>query len=344
MKNNERLLLACRYKDVDVTPVWLMRQAGRYLPEYRALRESYSFLDMCKTPNLAVRVTLEPIHRFDLDAAIIFSDILLPLEPMGLQLEFTDNEGPVIASPIRSAAQVSGLRIIDPEEHLGFLMKAIEMTCAELAGRIPLIGFCGAPFTLASYAIEGGRSKDFSKTKTLMYTQPDVFQHLMKKLTDVAILVLNAQIKHGVRAVQVFDSWVGVLSTEDYHAHVLPHMTRLFASIDRSAPSIHFGVATSHLLWLMKSSGCDVLGVDWRLPIDEAWLKVGNECAIQGNLDPAVLFGPRNFIETETKDILKRIGRAPGHIFNLGHGVLPGTPADNIKLLIDVVHQYRKDA
>jgi uroporphyrinogen decarboxylase len=343
MKNNERLFLACRRKDVDATPVWLMRQAGRYLPEYRAMRESYSFLEMCKTPDLAVKATLEPIRRFDLDAAIIFSDILLPLEPMGLQLEFSDNEGPVIASPIKWEAQVSALRIIDPEEHLAFLMRSIDMTCAELAGRIPLIGFCGAPFTLAGYAIEGGASKDFHRTKTLMYTQPDVFQHLMKKLTDVAILCLNAQIKHGAQVVQVFDSWVGVLSTADYHTHVLPHMTRLFASIDRSAPSIHFGVGTSHLLWLMKSSGCDVLGVDWRLPIDEAWLKIGQECAIQGNLDPAALFGSRSFVEAETKDILRRIGRAPGHIFNLGHGVLPGTPADSIKVLIDVVHQYRKD-
>jgi uroporphyrinogen decarboxylase len=344
MKNNERLVLACRRKEVDATPVWLMRQAGRYLPEYRAMRESYTFLEMCKTPDLAVKATLEPIRRFDFDAAIIFSDILLPLEAMGLQLEFNDNEGPVIASPIRSAAQVSGLRTVDPEEHLAFLMRSIEMTCAELAGRIPLIGFCGAPFTLASYAIEGGGSKDFRNTKTLMYTQPDVFQLLMKKLTDVAILCLNAQIRHGARVVQVFDSWAGILSIPDYHTHVLPHMTRLFASIDRSAPSIHFGVGASHLLWLMKSSGCDVLGVDWRLPIDEAWLKVGHECAIQGNLDPAVLFGPRNFVEAETRDILKRVGGAPGHIFNLGHGVLPGTPADNIALMVDLVHRYPKDA
>ncbi len=344
MKNNERLLAACRCKEVDATPVWLMRQAGRYLPEYRAMRESYSFLQMCKTPDLAVKATLEPIRRFDLDAAIIFSDILLPLEPMGLELEFSDNEGPVIGSPIRSASQVSGLRIIDPEEHLAFLMRSIEMTCEALAGRIPLIGFCGGPFTLASYAIEGGGSKDFRKTKTLMYTQPDVFQLLMKRLTDVAILCLNAQIKHGARVVQVFDSWVGILSTSDYHTHVLPHMTRLFASIDRSAPSIHFGVGTSHLLWLMKSSGCDVLGVDWRLPIDEAWMNIGHECAIQGNLDPAALFGPRIFVEAAAKDILHRIGRAPGHIFNLGHGVLPGTPADSINVLIDLVHQYRRDA
>jgi uroporphyrinogen decarboxylase len=343
MKNNERLLLACGRKDVDATPVWLMRQAGRYLPEYRAMRESYSFLAMCRTPDLAVRATLEPIRRFDLDAAIIFSDILLPLEPMGLELQFSDNEGPVIASPLESAAQVSGLRIIDPEEHLAFLMRSIEMACAELAGRIPLIGFCGAPFTLASYAIEGGGSKSFQKTKALMYTQPDVFQLLMKKLTDVAILCLNAQIRHGARVVQVFDSWVGILSPSDYQTHVLPHMTRLFASIDRSAPSIHFGVGTSHLLWLMKGSGCDVLGVDWRLPIDEAWLKIGHECAIQGNLDPAVLFGPRDVVEAETREVLRRIGRAPGHIFNLGHGVLPGTPADSVKLLIDVVHQYRRE-
>ncbi len=344
MAKNERFLAACRRRKVDSTPIWLMRQAGRYLPEYRKLRDGHSFLEMCRTPELALEVTLQPVRRFELDAAIIFSDILLPLEPMGLHLEFTDSEGPTITTPLESEAQVESLRIIDPDEDLGFLLESIEMTCSALAGRVPLIGFCGAPFTLASYALEGGGSKDFRKTKTLMYTRPEVFRLLMEKLTDVAILSLNAQIRRGASAVQVFDSWVGVLSTSDYQSYVLPHMTRLFASLDRVAPSIHFGVGTSHLLFLMKSAGGDVLGVDWRLPIDEAWMAVGQDSAIQGNLDPAALFGSRETIEAHAGDILTRVGRVPGHIFNLGHGVLPGTPVDSIALLVDLVHGYPKGA
>lgn len=343
MGKSDRFLKACRQQQVDCTPVWLMRQAGRYLPEYGRIREKYSFLDMCRTPELAVEVTLQPIRRFDLDAAIIFSDILLPLEGMGIGLRFSDGDGPVIDRPLRSKADVEALKPIDPEEALGYVLKAIEMTVRNLDSAVPLIGFSGGPFTLASYLIEGGGSKHYRHTKAMMYTEPETFRLLMEKLTVMAIGYLNAQIRHGARAVQVFDSWVGIVSTTDYREYVLPHMKQLFASLDESAPSIHFGVGAYHLLPLMKEAGGTVMGTDWRVPIDEVRRLLGRDRAIQGNLDPVVLFSPPRNIEARVKDILRRVGRAPGYIFNLGHGVLPGTPVENVKLLIDLVHEHGRN-
>jgi len=309
---------------------------------YREIRTRHSFLEMCKTPELATEITLQPIRRFDLDAAIIFSDILLPLEKMGVALRFSDAGGPVIERPVRSKEDVDRLRAPDIEGDLSYVLKAIEQTRAEIDDTVPLIGFCGAPFTLASYLIEGGGSRHYQPTKTLMHTETAVFHLLMEKLTDMAVQYLDAQARHGAQAVQVFDSWIGILSTQDYLEYVLPHMKRLFASLDRSVPSIHFGVGTFHLLPLMHEAGGDVIGVDWRVPIDEAWDLLGKDCAIQGNLDPTALFGSHRSIERQVKDIMGRVRGANGHIFNLGHGILPGTPVENVELLVDCVRAEGK--
>ncbi len=329
---------------MDCTPIWLMRQAGRYMEEYRQIRARRSFLDMCKTPELAVEVTLQPIRRFDLDAAIIFSDILLPLEKMGVPLSFGDVEGPAIGTPVRSRQDVERLRPLDVEEDLPYVLKAIEGARAELDGSVPLIGFAGAPFTLASYLIEGGASKYYQAAKTLMHTEGPLFHSLMDRLTDMVMDYLNAQVRHGAQALQVFDSWVGILSTGDYREFVLPHMERLFAGLDRSVPAIHFGVDTFHLLPLMAKAGGDVIGVDWRAPIDEAWSLVGRERAIQGNLDPTALFGTRESIEAEVRQIVGPVRGMRGHIFNLGHGILPATPVENVEFLVECVHEEGKSA
>jgi uroporphyrinogen decarboxylase len=316
-----------------------MRQAGRYLEEYRLVRTKHSFLEMCKTPELAVEVTLQPLRRFDLDAAIIFSDILLPLEKMGISLRFTDAGGPIIETPLRSSRDVAKLRPIEPEQDLPYVLTAIDLTCKELDGKIPLIGFCGAPFTLASYLAEGGGSKNYQRTKTMMYSEPRTFYVLMERLTDMAVSYLNSQIRHGAAAVQIFDSWIGILSTQDYRDYVLPHMKRLFSSLDKTVPSIHFGVGAFHLLRLMSEAGGSVMGVDWRVPIDEAWEILGSESALQGNLDPVSLFNPPDHIEARIKDILKRARMRPGHIFNLGHGILQGTPVERVEYLVESVHR-----
>jgi uroporphyrinogen decarboxylase len=320
-----------------------MRQAGRYMEEYRLIRKKHGFLEMCKTPELATAVTLQPIRRFDLDAAIIFSDILLPLEKMGVLLTFSDAGGPVIETPVRSLRNVSDLRTIEPEEDLHYVLKAIEMTCRELDGKVPLIGFCGAPFTLASYAIEGGGSKNYQLTKTMMYSEPETFHLLMEKLTDMAANYLNSQIRHGAAAVQVFDSWIGILSTQDYVEFVLPHMKRLFSTLDITVPSIHFGVGTSHLLALMDEAGGSVIGVDWRISIDQAWQLIGADRPIQGNLDPVSLFSSDEHIEHRVTDILGRVGKKHGHIFNLGHGILQGTPVQKVELLVESVHRQSRN-
>jgi len=317
-----------------------MRQAGRYMKEYRALRKKYSFLEMCKNPEIAAQVTLQPVKRFDLDAAIIFSDILIPLEPMGVEFEFAKGEGPVFHHPLREMKEVEKLRTFDPEEEIPFLMKTIRMVREDLEGKAPLIGFAGAPFTLASYIIEGGHSKNYVLTKCMMYRNRPIWDALMGKISEVLIRYLNAQIRSGVQTVQLFDSWAGCLSPADYEEYVLPYSKRIIEGVDRTVPLIHFATSNSTLLELMKGAGGDVIGVDWRVDLGEAWARLGNDVAIQGNLDPVVLFGPVSVIEKEVKRILDRAGGRPGHIFNLGHGILPETPVDHVAALIDIVHQY----
>jgi uroporphyrinogen decarboxylase len=317
-----------------------MRQAGRYMKEYRALRKKYSFLEMCKNPELAAQVTLQPIDKFKLDAAIIFSDILIPLEPMGVEFEFAKGEGPVFHHPLKERKEVEKLRIIEPEEDVSFLMKAIQIVRKELEGKIPLIGFCGAPFTLASYIIEGGHSKNYILTKGLMYQERPTWDVLMGKLSEVLIRYLNAQIRSGVQALQLFDSWVGCLSPTDYEEYVLPYSKKVINGVDKNVPLIHFATSSSTLLGLMKQAGGDVIGVDWRVDIGEAWARLGYDVAIQGNLDPVILFGSVDLIEKEVKRILHRVKGQLGHIFNLGHGILPNTPVDHVAALVNMVHEY----
>jgi len=336
---NERFLKACRREPVDCTPVWFMRQAGRYMAEYRALRAKYSILELCKTPELAARVTLQPIDRFPLDAAIIFADILLPLEPMGLSLEFAQGEGPVIHNPVRDQADVERLNVIDGGE-LEYVAEAIRQARRALIGRVPLIGFAGAPFTLASYAIEGGSSRNYLLTKQLMYCEPKAWHQLMDKFARVITGYLRRQIKAGAQAIQLFDSWVGCLSVGDYVEYVLPHVQLIFEGLKREGvPMIHFGTGTSAMLRQMREAGGDVIGVDWRIHLDEAWATVGHDVAVQGNLDPLTLFAPLHEIERRVADILRRAGGRPGHIFNLGHGILPTTPVEHVTATIDMVHK-----
>lgn len=335
----DRFLKACRREPVDCTPVWFMRQAGRYLAEYRALRQQYSLLTMCKTPELAAQITLQPIRRLPVDAAIIFTDLLIPVEPMGLKLEFAQGEGPVIHNPIRHISDVEALRVIDPEAELPFTLEAIRMVCRELDGKVPLIGFAGAPFTLASYLIEGCGSRHYLQTKTLMYREPKAWHQLLDKLAGVITAFLRAQISAGARAVQLFDSWVGCLSPADYREYALPHSRQVIDGLrEAGVPVIHFGTSTAALLELMRDAGADVIGVDWRIGLDDAWSRIGTDVGIQGNLDPVALFAPLPEIERRVDDILQRAGGRLGHIFNLGHGILPETPVEHVTAVVEMVH------
>ncbi len=336
---NERFLKACRRESVDCTPVWFMRQAGRYMPEYQAVRASHSILEVCKTPELAAQVTLQPVERFPVDAAIVFADILLPLEPMGIRFEFAEGEGPVIQNPIRDRADVERLQVSDGSA-LAYVGDSIKQARKALSGRVPLIGFAGAPFTLASYAIEGGGSKQYLVTKQFMYREPEAWHRLMDKLARVVTNYLQLQIQAGAQAVQLFDSWVGCLSPGDYEEYVLPHVQLIFEGLKREGvPLIHFGTGTSALLRLMRKAGGDVIGVDWRVHLDEAWATIGHDVAIQGNLDPVSLFAPLHEIERRVEDILRRAGGRPGHIFNLGHGILPNTPIEQVAATVELVHK-----
>jgi uroporphyrinogen decarboxylase len=308
------------------------------MAEYRAIRERHSLLDICRTPELATEVTLQPIRRIEVDAAILFSDLLLPLEPMGLPFDFIKGEGPQIERPIESPADIDRLRVFDPREALPHVFEAIALVQRELAGRVPLIGFAGAPFTLASYAIEGGHSNNFARTKALMYGHPDDWHRLCEAFATVVADYLTAQIDAGVDAVQVFDSWVGTLSPADYREFALPHTQRIFSAISGRVPTIHFGTGTATMLEELREAGGDVIGVDWRIPIDEAWRRIGDDRAVQGNLDPTVLLGPPQRMFSQTDDILARVGGRPGHIFNLGHGILPSTPVEHVQILAQYVH------
>jgi uroporphyrinogen decarboxylase len=319
-----------------------MRQAGRYMAEYRAIRKQYTLLEICKQPELATEVTLQPVERLEVDAAILFSDLLLPLEPMGIPFDFIKGEGPVIHKPIRNNADIKALRTFESRESLGHVLKTITILNQELKDRVPLIGFAGAPFTLASYAIEGGPSKSYEKTKALMYTEPSAWHRLAQFLAQSISDYLVAQIEAGVQAVQLFDSWIGALSPSDYTEFALPYSQHILQTVsDAGVPALHFGTGTSTLLGVMSKAGGDVLGVDWRLPLDEAWTRIGPNHAIQGNLDPTLLLGPIERLQAGAKDVLDRAAGRPGHIFNLGHGILPTTPVESVQELARFVHHYR---
>lgn len=342
MNVNDTFLRACRREPVMRTPIWLMRQAGRYMPEYRALREKYDLLTICRTPELAAQVTLQPLARFDLDAAILFSDIMIPLRGMGVEFEIRENVGPVIDKPIGSEADVRALRLLEPERDVPFVPETIRALRREL--RVPLIGFAGAPFTLASYLIEGKGSRDLLKTKQFMYTQPAAWHMLLGKLALSIAAYLRAQVDAGAQAVQLFDSWVGALAPHDYAAYVSVYSKIIFDSLaETNVPRIHFGTGTATLLEQMRDAGATVMGIDWRVPLNEARARLG-DVALQGNLDPAILLTTPDVVEREARVVLAQAGCANGYIFNLGHGILPQTPLENVERLIEVVHQAPLDA
>jgi uroporphyrinogen decarboxylase len=316
-----------------------MRQAGRYMPEYRAIRERFSFLEMCKNSDAAAEVTVLPVERLGVDAAIVFADILLVTEPMGVGLEFPRGEGPVILRPVRSRTDVERLAEVDPLESVPFVFEAIHGARAALRGRVPLIGFAGAPFTVASYLIEGGASRDYLQTKGLMYRDPGAWHALMALLARTTARYLTGQIAAGAQAIQLFDSWVGCLAPDDYRAYVLPHTRAVIQAIPPGIPVIHFGTGTAGLLELMREAGGHLIGLDWRVNLGEAWARLGDGVGVQGNLDPAALLAKPAHIRPRVQAILDRAAGRPGHIFNLGHGVLPQTPADHVVALVDAVHE-----
>ena len=329
---------ACRREAVPYTPIWLMRQAGRYMPEYRAVRAKTSFLELCKTPSLAAEVTVTAAERLDVDAAIIFADILLILEPMGVDLEFAHGEGPVIHNPVRHASDVDRLRQLEDVSALEFVNEAIRQTRRALKPNVPLIGFSGAPFTLASYLTEGGGSKNYVHTKRLMYNDRGAWHAMMSLIAAGLVKYLNAQIDAGAQAIQIFDSWVGALSPDDYREFVLPHTRTVIQNIKPGVPVLHFGTGTAALLELMRAAGGDVIGLDWRVRLDDGWRRVGYDVAVMGNLDPVALFAERDVLLAQAKRILDQADGRAGHIFNLGHGILPETPVENVIALVEFVH------
>ncbi|UCG51152.1 MAG: uroporphyrinogen decarboxylase [Candidatus Latescibacterota bacterium] len=337
--NGSRFLRACRRERVDRTPIWLMRQAGRYMAEYRKVRERHSILEIIKTPELACEVTLQPLDAFELDAGIIFSDILPPLEGMGLDLEFTSGEGPVIRNPVRSTRDVEALRVLPANETMGFTLDAIRLVRRELEGRgVPLIGFSGAPFTLACYAIEGGGSRNYLRTKQTM-SATEAWRDLMDKMSTVVADYLVSQADAGAQVLQLFDTWAGELSPRDYKNKVMPYTKSVIEKVRQAGvPIIYFGKNMNGMLEVVRELGSDVVGIDWRIDLDEAWRRLGDGVAIQGNLDPAALFDPWDELKKKAKVILEQASGRCGHIFNLGHGILPKTPVDNVRRLVDYVH------
>ncbi|MBK5305684.1 MAG: uroporphyrinogen decarboxylase [Frankiaceae bacterium] len=326
-------LRACRREPVPHTPVWFMRQAGRALPEYRALREGTAMLDSCMRPDMVTEITLQPVRRLGVDAAIFFSDIVVPLKAVGVDLDIVPGVGPVVAQPFRTAADLP--RALTPDD-VPYITEAVSALVGEL-GATPLIGFAGAPFTLASYLVEGGPSKNHAKTKALMYGEPQLWSALLDRLADITLAFLRVQIDAGASAVQLFDSWVGALPAADYRTFVQPHSARVLAGVS-DVPRIHFGVGTGELLHDMAEAGADVVGVDWRVPLDEAVRRIGPGRAVQGNLDPTLVFAPREVVASKVRDVLEEGKAAEGHVFNLGHGVLPETDPDVLKLIVDTVH------
>jgi uroporphyrinogen decarboxylase len=335
-------LKACRREPTDVTPVWLMRQAGRYMADYRALRSKVSFLELCKDPDLATEVTVTAAERLGVDAAILFADILLILEPMGLDLEFSKGEGPVIHNPVRTAADVDAVRPLTDPAPLDFVFRAVRSIRSALDPGLPLIGFAGAPFTLACYTIEGGSSRNYEQAKAFMYRDPGAWHALMERLVDATALYLNAQAAAGAQALQLFDSWVGALGPDDYRTFVQPHMRRLFDRLPTDVPAIHFGTDTGSLLELQREAGGQVIGLDWRVDLGQAWDRLGPDVAVQGNLDPVTLLAPIPYLQEAARRVLDRAAGRPGHIFNLGHGILPTTPVDHVLALVEAVHVGRR--
>jgi uroporphyrinogen decarboxylase len=336
-----RFLDACRRRPTDVRPVWFMRQAGRYMKQYREVRAKHSILEICKRPDLASTVTLQPVEAFDVDAAIIFADLLLPVEPMGLKLKFVAGEGPVIENPVRVSTDVDSLSTANTDD-LGYVGEAIQLVVRALNGKVPVIGFVGAPFTMASYMIEGGASRNFQTTKTLMYRDETLWRRLMGKLVDVLGPFAIMQITQGARAIQVFDSWVGALGSEDYVRYVAPYSRALIERIRAAGvPVIHFGTGCAGYFKELHAAGGDVMGVDWRLNIDQAWMEINYRSAIQGNLDPLALFAPLPELKQKVHELLKRTGTRPGHIFNLGHGILPETPVESVKAVVQMVREFK---
>ena len=334
---SDRFLRACRREPVDRTPIWMMRQAGRSLPEYRKLREHHSLVEIVAEPDLCAEVTLQPVQRLDVDAAVMFADIMLPLRGMGVEFELVESVGPVIEHPVQTPADVDRLALPDGEEAAPQVIEAVRAVAA--ASPVPLVCFAGAPFTLASYLIEGRPSRQFTATKQFMYREPDAFDRLLTKLATVMGRYLAAQVRAGGSAVQLFDSWVGALAPEDYETRVAPHTRDIFAAVaDLGVPRIHFGTDTAGLLELIAATGPEVIGFDWRLPLDVGWHRVGADRGVQGNLEPAVLTGSADLVRERALDVLRRAGGRPGHVFNLGHGVLPESSLDNLQLLVDTVH------
>jgi uroporphyrinogen decarboxylase len=336
---NDRVLRAFRREPVDRTPVWFMRQAGRSLPEYRAIKEHYSLLEICRRPELCAEVTMQPVRRLGVDAAILYADIMHPLVGIGVDLDIVEGVGPVIAHPIRTAADTESLHPLEPEADVGFVLDGIAAVLAELGGAVPLIGFAGAPFTLASYLVEGRPSRDFLHTKRLMFGAPGVWDDLMRRLADIVATYLLAQAGAGVHALQLFDSWAGALSLDDYRRYVLPYSRAVFERVSACGlPVIHFGTSTGALLESMAEAGGHVIGVDWRIPLDVAWERIGFDRAVQGNLDPIVLQAPWEVVQRETVTILRRAAGRPGHVFNVGHGLHPTTPPDTLERLVAFLH------
>jgi uroporphyrinogen decarboxylase len=334
-----RFVKACRAQPVDRTPVWFMRQAGRYMPEYRAVRKQYSLIEICKKPEVAAEVTITAAEALSVDAAIIFADLLLPLEVMGLPFHFASGEGPIIERPVREAKDIAALRA-DRAAELGFVSEAIRLVCKHFDKSLPVIGFCGAPFTLASYMIEGGSSRNYLHSKKMMYSSPAAWDELLGKLVAVTSQYAAEQVRAGADVIQIFDSWVGCLSVEDYRRYVLPRTTELVRTLQKTGvPIIYFGTETTALLAAMKETGAEVIGLDWRVPLDEGWRSLGNRGAVQGNLDPVLLFTDWKQLKARAEDILHQAGGRPGHIFNLGHGILPETPVENVKALARFVQE-----
>jgi uroporphyrinogen decarboxylase len=337
---DSRFVKACKAQPVDRTPVWFMRQAGRYMAQYRAVRRQYSLIEICKQPKVAAEVTVTAAEILGVDAAIIFADLLLPLEVMGLPFRFSAGEGPVIEKPVRTREDVERLRT-DRAADLGYVSDAVRLVCKHFGTRMPVIGFCGAPFTLASYMIEGGGSRNYVHTKKMMYSSPETWDQLMGKLVAVTSAYAAEQVSAGADVIQIFDSWVGCLSVEDYRRSVLPHTTALVKTLQKTrAPIIYFGTDSATLLPSMQETGAEVIGLDWRIPLDEGWRSLGNKAAVQGNLDPVLLFADWAQLKARAEDVLRRAGGRAGHIFNLGHGILPETPEDNVKALTRFVQEY----